>query len=105
MRLPTHEQIMAWEFKDLEKNNEVMNLKPDFVMVVSHAHLKVKAALDGLGITWLPKAMVQSEIRSGKLVTILENWDMKYSGYYMYYPSRRESSPLFRLLVDALKLQ
>lgn len=103
MRLPTHEQIMAWEFKNLEKNNEVMNLKPEFVMVVSHARLKVKAALDGLGITWLPKAMVESELINGELVTILEDWDISYSGYYMYYPARRESSLLFRLLIDALR--
>ncbi|MEB6479397.1 type 2 periplasmic-binding domain-containing protein [Acinetobacter vivianii] len=67
MRLLPHEQIMAWESKDLEKNNEVMNLKPEFVMVVSHAHLKVKAALDGFGISWLPKAMVESEIQNGEL--------------------------------------
>ncbi|WP_025647004.1 MULTISPECIES: LysR substrate-binding domain-containing protein [unclassified Psychrobacter] len=94
---------MAWEFKNLEKNNEVMNLKPEFVMVVSHARLKVKAALDGLGITWLPKAMVESELINGELVTILEDWDISYSGYYMYYPARRESSLLFRLLIDALR--
>ena len=48
--------------------------------------------------------MVETEIQKGNFVRILEDWDMSYSGYYMYYPSRRESSPLFRLLVDALRL-
>ncbi|MNR83316.1 LysR substrate binding domain protein [compost metagenome] len=51
-----------------------------------------------------PQMMVETEIKKGKFVRVLENWDMNYSGYYMYYPSRRESSPLFRLLVDALRL-
>lgn len=82
MRLPTHDQIMVWKFKNFEKNNEVMNLKPDFVIVVSYAHLKVKAVLNGLGITWLPKAMVESAIGNGELITILGNWDMRYSRYY-----------------------
>lgn len=48
--------------------------------------------------------IVETEIQKGNFVRILEDWDISYSGYYMYYPSRRESSPLFRLLVDALRL-
>ncbi|MFU8927980.1 LysR substrate-binding domain-containing protein [Acinetobacter puyangensis] len=104
MRLPSHENIMTWEFKNIEKSNEVLHLRPDFVMIVSHARLKVKAALDGLGIAWLPKAMVESELLHGELVRLLQAWEMNYARYYIYYPNRRESSPLFRLLVDALKL-
>lgn len=104
MRLPTHEQIMPWEFKNIANQNETVNIRPEFAMVVSHARLKVKAALDGLGITWLPKAMVESELSRHELVTLLEKWDIRYSGYYMYFPSRRESSPLFRLLIEALRL-
>ena len=66
--------------------------------------LQLKAGLDGLGVVWLPKMMVETEIKKGNFVRVLEDWDMSYSGYYMYYLSRRESSPLFRLLVDALRL-
>lgn len=104
LRLPSHERIQSWEFKNSQENSEVQVLSPEFSMVVSHARLQLKAGLDGLGIVWLPKIMVETEIQKGKLVTILQDWDMNYSGYYMYYPSRRESSPLFRLLVEALRL-
>lgn len=105
MRLPTHEHIMPWEFKVKANRADMISIRPEFSMVVSHARLKVKAALDGIGITWLPKAMVESELLKGDLVTLLEDWDISYSSYYMYYPSRRESSPLFRLLVEALRLR
>ncbi|MDC5459206.1 LysR family transcriptional regulator [Acinetobacter baumannii] len=104
LRLPSHERIQSWEFQNSQQNSEIQTISPEFSMVVSHARLQLKAGLDGLGIVWLPKVMVEAEIQKGNLVTVLEDWDMSYSGYYMYYPSRRESSPLFRLLVDALKL-
>ncbi|EOQ73002.1 LysR family transcriptional regulator [Acinetobacter lactucae] len=104
LRLPSHERIQSWEFKNSQQNSEIQTLSPEFSMVVSHARLQLKAGLDGLGIVWLPKIMVEAEIQKGNLVTVLKDWSMCYSGYYMYYPSRRESSPLFRLLVDTLKL-
>lgn len=104
LRLPSHERIQAWEFKNIAQDSDVLTISPDCSMVVSHARLQLKAGLDGLGIVWLPKIMVESEIEKGNLIRVLQDWDMQYSGYYMYYPSRRESSPLFRLLVDALRL-
>ncbi|ESK55625.1 LysR family transcriptional regulator [Acinetobacter tjernbergiae] len=104
LRLPSHERIQSWEFKNSKLNPEVQTISPECSMVVSHARLQLKAGLDGLGVVWLPKMMVETEIQKGNLVRILEDWDISYSGYYMYYPSRRESSPLFRLLVDALRL-
>jgi len=105
LRLPSHERIQAWEFKNSQQSPEVQSISPEFSMVVSHARLQLKAGLDGLGIVWLPKMMVETEIQKGNFVRVLEDWDMSYSGYYMYYPSRRESSPLFRLLVNALRLK
>ncbi|MDC5403380.1 LysR family transcriptional regulator [Acinetobacter baumannii] len=104
LRLPSHERIQSWEFKNSRQNSDIQTLSPEFSMVVSHARLQLKAGLDGLGIVWLPTVMVKDEIQKGNLVRVLKDWDMSYSGYYMYYPSRRESSPLFRLLVDALRL-
>ena len=103
LRLPSYERVQSWEFKDY-KNNKFVKISNGFSMVVSHARLQIKAGIDGLGIVWLPKVMIEEEVKLGKLIPILNSWDIKYSGYYMYYPHRRESSPLFRLLVDALRL-
>lgn len=103
MRLPRHENIMGWEFQNTDKNPSLINYRPQSAMIVNHAHLLVKGALQGLGLAWIPSAMVESELNNGKLMRVLNDYAITYDGYYMYYPSRN-SSPLFRLFVDALKL-
>ncbi|GAB3101518.1 LysR family transcriptional regulator [Aestuariicella hydrocarbonica] len=108
LRLPTHENLMNWELQksgDGFQKAEIVNIHPRPVMIFSHAHLLVKAAVDGLGLAWVPALMVKSELQSGKLVSLLDEWVTTYDGYYLYYPNRRQSSPLFRLLVDALRLK
>ncbi len=72
-------------------------------MVVSHAHLLMRGAIDGLGLAWVPATMAEQELNSGALTEVLADWKMTYEGYYMYYPNRN-LPPLFRLFVDALKL-
>ncbi len=105
MRLPRHENIMAWEFQHPDKNQpqSVISYRPQSAMIVNHAHLLMKGAVHGLGLAWVPSAMAESELNSGRLVSLLNDWSITYDGYYMYYPSRH-LSPLFRLFVDALKL-
>ena len=60
LRLPSHERIQAWEFKNIAQDSDVLTISPDCSMVVSHARLQLKAGLDGLGIVWLPKIMVET---------------------------------------------
>jgi DNA-binding transcriptional LysR family regulator len=106
MRLPRHENIMAWEFQHPDKNQSqsVMSYRPQSAMIVNHAHLLMKGAVHGLGLAWVPSTMAESELNAGRLVSLLADWSITYDGYYMYYPSR-QLSPLFRLFVDALKLR
>ncbi|MDM1021488.1 LysR substrate-binding domain-containing protein [Acinetobacter sp. VNK23] len=77
LRLPSHERIQSWEFKQIN-NAEIQTIHPEFSMLVSHARLQLKAGVDGLGFVWLPKVMVETEIQKGHLIRILQNWDMKY---------------------------
>lgn len=104
MRLPRHENIMGWEFQNADKGSQqnLVNYRPQSAMVVNHAHLLVKGALEGLGLAWIPSAMATNELGGGALVSVLNEHAMTYEGYYMYYPSRN-ASPLFRLFVNALK--
>lgn len=106
MRLPRHENIMSWEFQNPDENTgqNIISYRPQSAMIVNHAHLLMKGALSGLGLAWVPATMAEQELASGKLVSVLGEWSMKYEGYYMYYPNRH-LSPLFRLFVDALKLK
>jgi DNA-binding transcriptional LysR family regulator len=62
-----------------------------------------QAALDGLGLAYLPEDLVDEAIRKGELTRVLANWCPPRPGYFLYYPSRREPSPAFALVVQALR--
>ena len=62
-----------------------------------------RAAEDGFGLACVPEDHVISSLAAGRLVRVLEDWCPPFPGYYLYYPSRRQHSPAFALLVDALR--
>jgi len=64
----------------------------------------IDAAVSGYGIAYVPESLVVDEIASGRLVQILDDWSPMFRGYYLYYPSRRQNSPAFKVIVDALKV-
>jgi DNA-binding transcriptional LysR family regulator len=61
------------------------------------------AALAGFGLAYVPEDMVQEHISEGRLIRVLEDWCPPYPGYHLYYPSRRQPTPAFALLVNALR--
>ena len=63
----------------------------------------LNAALAGFGLTYVPEDLAQPNVGQGRLKRVLEDWCPPFSGYHLYYPSRRHSSPAFALLVDALR--
>ena len=63
----------------------------------------MNAALAGLGVGYVPEGMVQPHLAKGRLKRVLEDWCQPYPGYHLYYPSRRQTSAAFALLVDALR--
>jgi DNA-binding transcriptional LysR family regulator len=65
--------------------------------------LLLKAALDGFGLAYLPDDLVQAHLAEGRLVRVLGDWCPPFSGYHLYYPSRRQPTPAFALLVGALR--
>jgi DNA-binding transcriptional LysR family regulator len=71
--------------------------------VLNSASLLLEGALKGLGLAYLTEGHVQSYISRGELVRMLSDWCAPFSGYHLYYPSRRQPSPAFALLVDALR--
>lgn len=105
LRLPRHENIMNWEFQNPDENHpqRMISYRPESAMIVNHAHLLMKGAIDGLGLAWVPATMAEKELQEGKLVEVLKDWSMTYEGYYIFYPNQH-LSPLFRLFVESLKL-
>jgi DNA-binding transcriptional LysR family regulator len=100
LRLPTYGGLYTWEF---EKNNREVNVHVDGQLVFNNIALRLNAALAGLGLAYLPEDQVQADISAGRLVRVLADWCPPFSGYHLYYPSRRQSSPAFALLVEALR--
>ncbi|MCK1326341.1 LysR family transcriptional regulator [Bradyrhizobium sp. 156] len=101
LHLPTHGgSLYAWEF---ERNGRDVNVRVDGQFVFNSSGALLHAALQGLGLAYLTEGQVQPFLSSGQLVRVLAEWCPPFSGYHLYYPSRRQSSPAFSLLVDALR--
>jgi DNA-binding transcriptional LysR family regulator len=100
LRLPTHGGVYAWEF---EKNKRDVNVHVDGQLVFNNIALRLNAALAGLCLAFLPEDLVMAHIAAGRLVRVLTDWCAPFAGYHLYYPSRRQSSPAFALLVEALR--
>ena len=66
--------------------------------------LRHQAALDGLGIAWLPKIVVEKDLEAGRLVELLDEYAMEYEPLYLYYPNRQGHSRAFELVVEALRV-
>jgi DNA-binding transcriptional LysR family regulator len=100
LRLPTHGGLYAWEF---EKGRDEPRVRVDGQFICNGTTQKLNAALAGLGLAYVPDDLAQPHIAKGKLKRVLEDWCQPYSGYHLYYPSRRQSSAAFTLLVEALR--
>jgi DNA-binding transcriptional LysR family regulator len=100
LRLPTHGGLYAWEF---EKDGRTLSVRVDGQFVCNSTNPMLNAALDGLGLAYVPEQLVLQHVAAGRLKTVLEDWRPTFPGYHLYYPSRRHASPAFAALVDALR--
>lgn len=100
LRLPTHGGLYAWEF---EKDGRELKVHVEGQLVFNGTFQMLNAALAGYGLAYVPQDVAQPHIAKGRLKRVLEDWCPPYSGYHLYYPSRRQATPAFTLLVDALR--
>lgn len=100
LRLPTYGGLYAWEF---EKSRRELNVRVEGQLVFNGVSSMLNAALNGLGLAYLPEDLVQPHVSRGRLIKVLSDWCAPFSGYHLYYPSRHLRSPALSLLVDALR--
>src|SRR5271166_4096294 len=100
LRLPTYGGLYAWEF---EKDGRELRVRVEGQLVFSSVFQALDAALAGLGPAYVPEDLAHAHLAKGRLKRALEGWSAPWSGYHLYYPHRRQSSPAFALLVDALR--
>lgn len=99
LRLPSG-GLYAWEF---EKGGHGLRVHVNGQLTYNTTAQELNAALAGLGLAYVPEGMAQSHLAKGRLKRVLEDWCLPYSGYHLWYPSRRQSSAAFALLVDAMR--
>jgi DNA-binding transcriptional LysR family regulator len=92
--------LYAWEF---EKDSAEVRVRVEGQLTFNTSYAMIDAAVSGYGIAYVPESLVGDELASGALVQVLDDWSPMFPGYYLYYPSRRQNSPAFKIVVDALK--
>ncbi len=100
IRLPTAGGLYAWEF---EKGGRALKVRVEGQLVFNSAALVVEAARAGVGLAFVPLERVQAQVESGELVRVLVDWCPSFAGYHLYYPSRRQPTPAFAVVVNALR--
>ncbi len=100
LRLPTAGGLYAWEF---EKGDRELRVRVEGRLVFNTATMAVKAALAGHGLAFVPEDRVGEHIRAGRLIRALADWCPPFPGFHLYYPSRRQPTPAFAVLVGALR--
>lgn len=100
LRLPTRGGLYAWEF---ERDGEDIRVRVDGQLTFNGVNQIVNAALDGYGIGFVPDGLVQAHIDGGRLIQVLDDWCPSYPGYRLYYPSRRQPTAAFKIVMEALR--
>jgi DNA-binding transcriptional LysR family regulator len=100
MRYSTGGGIGLWDF---EKAGRPVNVRIEGQLVVSNIGLALSGALRGSGLAYLPEDYVERHTASGELLRVLADWCEPFPGYHLYYPSRRQPTPAFHVVVEALR--
>lgn len=100
IKMPTAQAPIPWEF---EKKGEELNVRVSGRFVCNNRNLQVDAARRGLGLAWMLQDFALPLIESGDLVGVLDDWCNEFPGFHLYYPSRRQHSHAFQLIINALR--
>ena len=101
LRLPTFGGLYAWDF---QREGQELSVRVTGQTVFNNTFLMLQAALDGLGLAYIPFDLAEPHIKAKKLVPVLEDWWPSFPGYHLFYANRRQMSPALALVIKALKL-
>jgi DNA-binding transcriptional LysR family regulator len=87
----------------IEKSGEALAVDVTGPLIVDDADLMIRAAIDGLGLTFSFEEYVAPQIANGALVRVLEDWCPPFAGYFLYHPSRRQQSAALSALIETLR--
>ncbi|MCS3445131.1 MULTISPECIES: LysR family transcriptional regulator [Bradyrhizobium] len=89
--------MFDWEF---EKNGRVVKISPPAKLTATHLGLALRAVHDGVGYWATFEGYVRYGVKSGALVSVLDDWCPPFDGPFLYYPSRRQPPPALAAFVS-----
>lgn len=101
LRLPTHGNLYAWEFV---KGGKEYQVQVDGQCIFNTTPQTLQAVLDGYGLAYLPEDLILAHVGAGQLRRVLDDWCPTFPGYHLYYPSRRQSSLAFKVVLGCLRI-
>jgi len=93
--------LYVWEFA---RDGRELRVRVDGQLIFNTSYGQIEAALSGYGIAYVPENLVEGHLAAGRLIQVLDDWSPMFAGYYLYYPSRRQNSPAFSIIVEALRV-
>ncbi len=96
------DETYRWEF---DKGKQSLAVGVEGPLVVDDVQLLIRAAIDGVGLTFLMEEQASPYLANGRLVRVLEDWCEPFAGYFLYYPSRRQQPAALTALIDMLRLE
>ncbi|MEL0372883.1 LysR substrate-binding domain-containing protein, partial [Klebsiella pneumoniae] len=100
LRLPTRGGLYAWEFA---RDGREIQVRVEGQLILNSLPQRIDAAEAGLGLAYVPDDCVAEALASGRLVRVLAEWTPVFPGYHLYYPSRRQHTSAFTLLLETLR--
>ncbi|OBZ92058.1 LysR family transcriptional regulator [Pararhizobium polonicum] len=100
LRLPTYGGLYAWEF---EHHGRELNVRVEGQLMFNSLGMIITAALAGHGLAYVPENRVRGQLEENRLALLLDDYCQPFSGYHLYYPSRRQPTPAFTAVVNALR--
>lgn len=100
LRLMSAGGFYAWE---MEKDGHALRVRVEGQLAFNSTRLILEAAIAGFGLGFVMEDQIGDHLRDGRLVRVLEDWCPSFPGYHLYYPSRRQHSAAFSLVVEALR--
>lgn len=100
MRHETSGALYAWEF---EKDGQEVNVRVDGQLTFNNSYAMMGPVLAGLGVAFVPNSLADDHVASGALTLLLDDWSPYFDGYFLYYPTRRQNLPVFKVIAEALR--
>ncbi len=100
LRLASYGGFYAWEF---EKHGDPIKVRVEGQLAFNVVGHMLTAALEGYGLAYLPEDVCKPAMAERRLVQVLEDWCPLFPGYHLYYPSRRQPTPAFSVILDELR--